>query len=296
MYMSAAAHTVGPDARLPEVERVLVQGAFSGVPVVDDDLRPLGVITRTDLLRAGAVSAVTGTTRTRLIVPDRRAGDVIHGEALCVSDDARLEDAARIMREHHVHRVLVVADARLVGILTTWDLVRAIAEAHVALPIGRMMSSPVLTVPPSMSTASALAKLGQAHVRALAVVESGWPVGVFTQREALLAERWPSHTQVDRWLDPAVLTLPPNFPAYRAAAQAVATGARTITVMDLEGVCGIVTATNFLYATPDVAPGTSPPVGTGSSRPPMPERPRKPHERRTAPAMPAGRRKADAMR
>lgn len=294
VHMSAAAHTVGPEARLPEVERLLVHSAFSGIPVVDDKLQPLGVITRTDLLRVGAVSAVTGTSRTKLVVPDRRVGDVIHGEPLCVSHGAPLEEAARIMREHHVHRVLVVSGRRLVGIVTSWDVVRAIAEARVALPIGRMMSSPVLTVPPTLSTGMALAQLAKAHVRALVVVESGWPVGVFAQREALVAERWPSRTQVDRWLDPALLTLPPNFPAYRAAAQAIATGTRTITVMDLEGVCGIVTATNFLFVTPNAALDATESASAASSRPPLPERSTKPNERLTAPAMPAARRRANS--
>lgn len=294
--MSPPTHTVGPDTRLPEVERLLAHAPFSGLPVVDSALRPLGVVTRTDLLRAGAVNAVTGTSRGALVVPDRRVGDVVHGAPLCVAADASLAEAARIMRDERVHRVLVVRGAHLVGIVTTWDVVRAFAGTRVALPIGRMMSSPVLTVPPDLPTASALRKLGESHVHALVVVESGWPVGVFTQREALLAERWPSRTVVDRWLDPAVLTLPPSFPAYRAAAQASAAGVRTITVMDLEGVSGILTATNFLYAVSAVAPDAVSSVGSASSRPPKRERPKKPHERRTAPAMPAARRRFGSAR
>lgn len=283
-HMSAPVHTVGANAHLPEVERILAETGVSGLPVVDSELKPVGVITRSDLLHAGAVSAVTGTGRARLVVPDRRVGDVVLARPLCVSEGDRLAQAVRVMREERVHRVLVVAGERLVGILTTWDVMRALAESQAEVPLERFMTAPVAKVAPSLSTGQALDKLRGSHVRAVVVVEHGWPIGVFAQEDALAAERWYEPTSVEEWFNPAVLALPPTLAAHRAAAQAVATRARTIVVVDRGRVRGVVTGTNFLYAVPIEGPGGD------SARPPPVAGRAGPTSRETVPAMPAARR------
>ncbi len=45
-----------------------------------------------------------------------------------LSPDTSVPDAARLMLEHRIHRVLVVADGMLVGIVSTSDIVRAVAD------------------------------------------------------------------------------------------------------------------------------------------------------------------------
>ncbi len=244
--MSAALHTVGPDARLPAVERLLRDAGVSGVPVVDAELRPLGVVSLTDLLQAGAVQAVTGTAQTRLMLPDRRVADSVHGRPLCVQLEGSLREAVQLMRSERVHRVLVVDGGRLCGLVSAWDVMRVVAAARLARHLGTLMSSPVITVSPQEPTGAALERLRAARVHGLVVVEGGWPVGVFGQEEALAAELWPAPTTVEQWFNPSVLSLPPSMALHRAAAQACAMRTRDIAVMDLEGIGGIVTASDFL--------------------------------------------------
>ncbi|MFI5305911.1 MAG: CBS domain-containing protein [Polyangiales bacterium] len=249
--MSEPLHTVGPDTRLPAVERLLRDAGVSGVPVVDAQMRPLGVISRTDLVQAGAVPAVTGTQQSYPMLPDRRIGDVKHGPALCVPIQGSLADAVSLMREERVHRVLVTDADRLCGIVSVWDVMRVVADARISRPIGTMMSSPVVSVLADEDTEVALHKLRAARVHGLLVVERGWPIGVFSQEEALGAALWPAPTLVEQWFSSAVLTLPPSMAVHRAAAQACATHSRDIAVMDLEGVGGIVTASDFLSVEAD---------------------------------------------
>ena len=283
-HMSAPVRTVDVNVHLPEVERILFETGISGLPVIGPAARPVGVVTRSDLLNAGAVSAVTGTDRGRLSVPDRRVGDVMLARPLCVSENEPLSRAVRVMREERVHRVLVVAGERLVGILTTWDVMRALAASRTEQPIERFMTSPVVKVSPTLGTGEALDKLRGSHVHALVVVEHAWPIGVFAQEEALAAERAHEPTVVERWLNPAVLALPTTLPAHRAAAQAVAMGARAIVVVARGRVLGVVTGTNFLYAVPIEGPGGALP------RPPRVARRVSRGSRETLPAMPAARR------
>jgi len=283
-HMSAPVHAVGSDARLPEVERMLADTGVSGVPVIDAEGRPIGMITRTDLLDEGAVSAVTGTERARLIVPDRLVTDVSLEPPLGVEESARLADAVRVMRQARVHRVPVVSKGKLVGMLTTWDVVRAIASSWTERPLERFMTAPVVKIAPTLSAGRALEKLRRTHVRALVVAEHGWPIGIFAQEEALAAERWYEPTTVEQWLNPAVLVLPPTLAAHRAAANVIAMDASTIVVSERGRVRGVVTGTNFLYAVPIDGPDGD------SARPPPVSWPAGPMSRDTFPAMPAARR------
>lgn len=283
-HMSAPVRAVDVDMHLPEVARILSETGFSGLPVLGPGSRPLGVVTRSDLLNAGTVREVTGTDRGSLVLPDRRVGDVMLTRPLCVSEGEPLSHAVRLMRDERVHRVLVVMSERLVGIVTTWDVIRALAASQTEQSLERFMTAPVVKVAPTLGTGEALLKLRGSHVHALVVVEHGWPIGVFGQAQALAAERADEPSTVERWLDPALLVLPATLSAHRAAAQAIATGARTIVVVERGRIRGIVTGTNFLYAVPVEGPGGTAP------RPPRVARPVSRRSRETVPAMPAARR------
>ncbi len=89
--------------------------AHQGYPVVDGSGRLLGVVTRRDLLRpVGTPAAAVGT--------------LVGRAPLTVASDATLRDAADLMVEHDVGRLLVVArddPHTAVGILTRGDLLAA---------------------------------------------------------------------------------------------------------------------------------------------------------------------------
>ena len=75
-----------------------------------------GVITSLDLLRPGADETLP---------EDLTAGDIMTRELVTVSPDTSIAEVAQTMREQHVHRVLVVEKRELLGVLTTFDLLRA---------------------------------------------------------------------------------------------------------------------------------------------------------------------------
>ena len=57
------------------------------------------------------------------------AGEICNREVVIVTRDAGLVEAARLMREHGVRRMPVVAaDGALAGLLTVDDLVELVAE------------------------------------------------------------------------------------------------------------------------------------------------------------------------
>ncbi|GGY14569.1 hypothetical protein GCM10010510_70540 [Streptomyces anandii JCM 4720] len=102
-----------------EVVRLLDHHRISGLPVVDDDDKVVGVVSGTDLVREQAVRAGGG--------PDRpaTAGDMMTSPAITIHPEQPVPDAARVMERHGVERLPVVDEEdRLIGIATRRDLLR----------------------------------------------------------------------------------------------------------------------------------------------------------------------------
>ena len=76
----------------------------------------------------------------------------------------------------------------------------------------------------------------------------GWPVGVFTQREALEARHQARKTPVDEVMNPAMLSLEADTPLHRAAAQAEALRVRRVIVVRNRQIEGILTGVDFARA------------------------------------------------
>jgi CBS domain-containing protein len=101
------------------------------------------------------------------------------------------------------------------------------------------MSQAFATVAPTESAAAAAERLRQSRGHGLVVLDGGWPVGVFTRREALEAETAPDGGTVERWSSSAFLCVPGELPCFRAAAQAVENATRHLVVVDQGQVVGL---------------------------------------------------------
>lgn len=146
--------TVPPDLKLVELDRRMLSTRFAGFPVVEGD-RLVGVISRSDVVRslvverahAELVSDFYCLTRPASPEEDARSLESVASEVgaryaeLTVADamsrnvvsvDAgeSLRGLAALMVEGHLHRLPVVKEGRLVGIVTSMDLVQAIADGR----------------------------------------------------------------------------------------------------------------------------------------------------------------------
>jgi len=55
--------------------------------------------------------------------------EIMTTPALSLAPTTTVDQAARVMVEHHINRVPVVDRDRIVGIVTRWDIIKALAEA-----------------------------------------------------------------------------------------------------------------------------------------------------------------------
>lgn len=129
--------TVMGEMTLGDLAEFLIGHGISGAPVVDADKRLLGVVSMTDITRDLAVSSMSERASVSCGRPDDTASltvqvrDVMTPVANVLEEQATVVEAARLMAGHHIHRLLVTSgpDRELVGIVTSMDLLRLVAEA-----------------------------------------------------------------------------------------------------------------------------------------------------------------------
>lgn len=131
--MTSAVVSVRRDTGFKDIAEHLAEHDITAVPVVDDQGRPVGVVSEADLLRKQESQADPGghLTAAHLLPPERAKARALTAEELMTSPavTARPQwsvvEAARAMARHHVKRLPVADDAgRLVGIVSRSDLLR----------------------------------------------------------------------------------------------------------------------------------------------------------------------------
>ena len=116
--MTANVTCVQPDLRVDSLLFLLIQQGIGGAPVVDRDGRPLGVVSRADLVRLSLDPQ-----------EDATVADIMMPIAFTLAEGASVSQAAALMAYEDVHRVPVVsADGVVVGIVSSLDIVRWLAR------------------------------------------------------------------------------------------------------------------------------------------------------------------------
>jgi CBS domain-containing protein len=101
----------------------------SGVPVIDDHGRLVGVLSNSDILEALAEHGDRGE-RDQLL-EETMVQEIMTPRPQTITPEASIKDAAQRMLYLEVHRLFVEEHGRLVGVVSNTDLVRAMAGQKV---------------------------------------------------------------------------------------------------------------------------------------------------------------------
>lgn len=137
--MTAEVVTVGPNTTVREIAALLLERRISATPVVDTTGKLLGIVSEGDLMRrqdigtAGArswwldlVSSPEARASDYVKLHGATASDVMTPSVATVSPDTPIGKIAEILEKRHIKRVPVVADGKLLGIVSRADLLRAL--------------------------------------------------------------------------------------------------------------------------------------------------------------------------
>jgi acetoin utilization protein AcuB len=119
--------TIGHDATVADAWSIIRSRQVRHLPVLDSDRRLIGIVTDHDL-RLVILDRCLREEPGRLaeILGRLRVNEIMTWAVITVRPDADIRDAARIMHDHKLGALAVVADGRVVGILTATDVIQAV--------------------------------------------------------------------------------------------------------------------------------------------------------------------------
>ncbi len=154
--------TVSPDTPVSEALNLMRQKKVRRMPVVDRHGHLVGIVAEKDLLYASPSPATSlnvyeiGYLLSKLKVKEIMAKDVV-----TVTEDAPLEEAARIMVDNAVSGLPVTRDKTVVGIITETDIFKILLEMMGARDLGTRLTIQVHDQPGTLSRiAGAIAGIG----------------------------------------------------------------------------------------------------------------------------------------
>jgi acetoin utilization protein AcuB len=120
--------TVDPEAAVNDAVVGLSDSHISALAVVDGTGRMVGVISSTDILTSEA-EAQDAVEREALF-EQMTVRDIMSRRPLTVSPEADVREAAQQMLYADVHRLFVTSDEKVIGVISTTDIMRAVATGH----------------------------------------------------------------------------------------------------------------------------------------------------------------------
>lgn len=120
--------TVTLDAPVNDAVVTLTDSHISALPVVDGMGRMVGVVSSTDILTSEA-EAEDAAAR-EVLFEETLVRDIMTRRPLTVKPDEEVREAAQQMLYADVHRLFVVEGEQVVGVISTTDIVRAVANGR----------------------------------------------------------------------------------------------------------------------------------------------------------------------
>ncbi len=101
-----------PHKSIDHVRGMMERNKIGAIPVVDHDGQPVGIVSSTDLIPELNGNSPVSTIMTEKVYTIPKYDDV--------------SVAARLMRNHKIHRVVVTHEQKVVGVLSAFDLLKLV--------------------------------------------------------------------------------------------------------------------------------------------------------------------------
>lgn len=195
---------------LSDAAELLLSSIFTGLPVVDEQNRPIGVITQGDMIKKGGLPLRLGllaeSDQNRLEavmnrLASRNAADVMTSPVVMISEDRLLAEAVELMLTKGVKRLPVVDETEgLTGMLSRLDVFRTVMREapdwdafkvqHIEVAhlkrVGDILRRDVHTVSPETPLSEVIRLIDANDIQRVAVVDTeGMLLGLISDRDLL---------------------------------------------------------------------------------------------------------------
>ena len=106
--------TASPEQSVGEMRELMRKNSVHAVPIVDEENQPVGMFTSNDLLDD--------------LPDDLEIGSVVKSKVYTVPRYDGVHIAARIMRNHHIHHLVVTHEHQVAGIISSFDLLKLVED------------------------------------------------------------------------------------------------------------------------------------------------------------------------
>ena len=140
---------VNPEMKINELDKVFIKQKINGAPVVDENSSLVGVVSKSDIvnydfkkgMHAGSISDYyrsTGIESQQMTedsieidtssIADTEVKDIMISNVITGNPDDSIHDLAKIMCEKKIHRFVIVEENKVVGIVSTLDLLKVFGK------------------------------------------------------------------------------------------------------------------------------------------------------------------------
>ncbi|CAN5835067.1 CBS domain-containing protein [soil metagenome] len=137
--------TVPADATVFAAADILLGARISGAPVIDADGTLVGIVSEADLMNRPETGTIPSRSWLQRLLADdtvqardyirshsHHVADVMTRQVVTAGERMPLKDIAALMQDHHIKRVPIVRNGRVVGIVSRANLLQGLLarEAH----------------------------------------------------------------------------------------------------------------------------------------------------------------------
>ena len=185
LIMTQKVYSIKTSARMSEAIELMTKTNLGGLPVVDDENRVKAIITERDIMSLFA-DMISGVTVAQLMSE----------QVVTALSKTTIFEAERSMATQGFRRLPIVSDGKVVGIITTMDVIRFFGSGEVfkylrSGTIIQVLNTPALeiatkdvsTVEPNADVGQAAKTMKDKDIGAVPVVKNGKLVGIITERD-----------------------------------------------------------------------------------------------------------------
>jgi CBS domain-containing protein len=137
--MTKGVISITPESSVTKAARMMLLYEISGLPVIDGSGKLVGIVTEGDFLRRAELGTERHRKRWVELLVDigplaeeyahshgRKVEEVMTRDVVTVTEDASLEEVARLMERHRIKRVPVLRNAQVIGIVSRANFLHAL--------------------------------------------------------------------------------------------------------------------------------------------------------------------------